>query len=79
MLKEQQQMRDRSKLKGLGKSSSQPDLNRDIEEDDRRIHTDPLDAKDKKIYDNKPNPFIKHYDDEFFNNCYAECSKKPKT
>jgi hypothetical protein len=47
-------------LKGKGKSNSMKDFNRDLEEDERRVHTDPLDEESKKVYANKPNPFLKN-------------------
>ena len=66
-------------LKGLGKSQSMIDLNRDLEEDDRRVNTDPLDPEKKKSYLSRPNPFIKGDDDpEHPNNCYAEPGRLPK-
>ena len=54
------------------------DLNRDLQEDERRVHTDPLDEEDKKLYANRPNPFLKSNDTDYFNNCYAEPGKLPK-
>lgn len=55
--------------------------NRDKEDDDRRVNTDPLDSKNKKIYEQKPNPFEKTkkpYDTDFPDNCYAVPSKAKK-
>lgn len=44
--------------KTMKRGNSMIDIgDRDKEEDDRRVNTDPLDKKKKKIYDNKPNPF----------------------
>lgn len=39
---------DRGTLKGLGRSNSMEHLNRDLEQDDRRVHTDPIDEEKKK-------------------------------
>ena len=44
-------------------------LHRDLEEDDRRVNTDPLDSKQRKKYDKWVNPFEK---EDQFDNCYAE-------
>lgn len=51
----------------------------DKEEDERRVNTDPLDSKKKKIYDSRPNPFEREIDHDHPNNCYAERAKRPKT
>jgi hypothetical protein len=37
---------------GKRRTNSMPDLNRDLEEDDRRVHTDPLDPDERKKYEN---------------------------
>lgn len=54
------------------------DLNRDLEEDDRRVNTEPLDPEKKKAYLSKPNPFPRKDDPEHPNNCYAELGRLPK-
>lgn len=78
-LKDEKGINDKVVLKGKGRSNSFVDLNRNNEEDDRRVNTDPLDHKNKHKYDNRPNPFLRNPDDpEHPNNCYAECSRRPK-
>lgn len=52
-----------------------PDLNRDLEEDERRVNTEPLDSKQRKKYDKWINPFER---EEYFDNCYAEPGTGPK-
>jgi hypothetical protein len=69
---------DNKVLKGRGRSTSMSDLNRDLEVDERRIETEPLDEKKKKIYENRPNPFPKNEDPEYPNNCIAVPGKGPK-
>ena len=65
-------------LKGLGKSSSMGNLHRDLEEDERRVNTEPLDKKGKKKYENQPNPFSRNDDPEYPNNCIAVPGRLPK-
>lgn len=55
------------------------DLNRDCEEDERRVNTDPLEHDKKIEYESKPNPFMRGEDDpEHPNNCYPERARGPK-
>jgi hypothetical protein len=77
-LKREKGLDEKVTLKGLGKSSSMIDLNRDLEEDDRRVNTEPLDPEKKKAYLSKPNPFPRKDDPEHPNNCYAELGRLPK-
>ena len=65
---------ERKKDFGPRKSKSMVDLNRDLEEDPRRVHTDPLDEDDKKKYEGIPNPFRNNCID----NCYAEPYKNER-
>jgi hypothetical protein len=37
-----------------------PDLWRELEVDDRRVHTEPLDPEERKKYESQPNPFIRN-------------------
>jgi hypothetical protein len=46
-----------NKITGKRRCNSMPDMNRDLEEDDRRVHTDPLDPEERKKYENMPDPF----------------------
>lgn len=57
------------------RGSSMTDLHRELEPDDRRVNTDPLDEKQKKKYDKWVNPFAR---EEFFDNCYFEEGTLPK-
>ena len=59
-LKKEKGITAEGELKGRGRSLSMTDLNRDLEEDDRRVNTDPLDEEKKKYYMNKPNPFMRN-------------------
>ena len=57
------------------RGNSMTNLNRDLEEDDRRVNTDPMDSKQRKKYDKWVNPFAK---EDFFDNCYADSGTLPK-
>jgi uncharacterized membrane protein len=49
------------------------------EEDDRRVNTDPLDHKRKKIYEDRMNPYHQVMDHDFPDNCYAEVGRNLHT
>lgn len=65
-------------MRNKGRSSSFRALNRDLEDDERRVNTDPIEGKTKKKYDNRTNPFLKSNDPDHPNNCIAVCSRGPK-
>jgi len=48
---------------------------RDKEEDDRRVNTDPLDHKQKKLYEDRLNPYHQVLDHDFPDNVYAEVGR----
>jgi hypothetical protein len=48
---------------------------RDKEEDDRRVNTDPLDHKKKKLYEDRLNPYHQVLDHDFPDNVYAEVGR----
>jgi len=49
---------------------------RDREEDDRRVNTDPMDRKRKKAYeDHTVNPYHQVMDHDYPDNCYAETGR----
>mmetsp|Transcript_22222 Transcript_22222/g.16640 ORF Transcript_22222/g.16640 Transcript_22222/m.16640 type:complete len:103 (+) Transcript_22222:224-532(+) len=50
---------DGEPLKNKGKSKSL-NLDRDLEEDDRRVNTDPLDPEKLEEYLSRPNPFLRN-------------------
>lgn len=60
-----------STTKGLKRSGSMIDLgDRSREDDDRRVNTDPMDAKHKKRYDKWSNTIFDS--DKYPDNCYAD-------
>lgn len=52
---------------------------RDREEDTRRVNTDPLDRKRKKIYEDRLNPYHQVLDHDFPDNVYAEVGRNLRT
>jgi hypothetical protein len=59
----------------IKRGNSMTNLNRDLEEDDRRVNTDPLDSKQRRKYDKWVNPFAR---EDYFDNCYADEGVLPK-
>lgn len=62
--------------KDLRRTKSMEDLgDREKEEDPRRVNTDPLDHKKKKMYDDRLNPYHQVLDHDYPDNCYAEVGR----
>jgi hypothetical protein len=60
----------------MRRTKSMCDLgDREKEEDTRRVNTDPLDHKKKKIYDDRLNPYHQVLDHDYPDNCYAEVGR----
>ena len=60
----------------LRRTKSETDLgDREKEEDPRRVNTDPLDHKKKKMYDDRLNPYHQVLDHDYPDNCYAEVGR----
>lgn len=60
----------------IRRTKSMCDLgDRDKEEDDRRVNTDPLDHKKKKLYEDRLNPYHQVLDHDFPDNVYAEVGR----
>ena len=67
---------DRDGDKNLRRTKSMEDLgDREKEEDPRRVNTDPLDHKKKKMYDDRLNPYHQVLDHDYPDNCYAEVGR----
>ena len=63
----------------LRRTKSETDLgDREKEEDPRRVNTDPLDHKKKKMYDDRLNPYHQVLDHDYPDNCYAEVGRNLK-
>ncbi len=57
----------------LRRTNSMCDIgDRDREEDPRRLNTEPLDKKKKKVYEDRMNPYHQVLDHDFPDNVYAE-------
>jgi hypothetical protein len=52
---------------------------REKEEDERRVNTDPLDKKKKKMYEDRMNPYHQVLDHDYPDNCYAEVGRNLKS
>lgn len=64
----------------LRRTKSMCDIgDRDKEEDDRRVNTEPLDKKHKKNYEDRLNPYHQVLDHDYPDNCYAEAGRGAKT
>jgi len=66
--------------KNLRRTKSMCDIgDREREEDDRRVNTDPLDKKKKKMYEDRMNPYHQVLDHDYPDNCYAEVGRNLKS
>jgi|APCry1669189241_1035207.scaffolds.fasta_scaffold14546_2 hypothetical protein len=66
--------------KNLRRTKSMCDIgDREKEEDERRVNTDPLDKKKKKMYEDRMNPYHQVLDHDYPDNCYAEVGRNLKS
>lgn len=77
--KQKKQEEDDGKLKPRRTASMCDIGDRNREEDPRRIDTEPLDAKRKKRYDDRMNPYHQVLDHDYPDNVYAEVGRNLKS
>ncbi len=65
------------KVNGKRRCNSMPDLGRELEVDDRAVHTEPLDPEERRRYESQPNPFVRNnYPDNVIAEPYQGARKK---